>query len=87
MGNLIRFANHSGKMANCYSAVRNFMLILRLLYFLQIMIVNGDHRVAIFAKRNIEKGEELFFDYRYNRQAKGQFVPYETPLQTKDGKM
>ncbi|PAV61922.1 hypothetical protein WR25_19039 isoform B [Diploscapter pachys] len=72
MGNLIRFANHSGKMANCYSA---------------IMIVNGDHRVAIFAKRNIEKGEELFFDYRYNRQAKGQFVPYETPLQTKDGKI
>lgn len=34
-------------------------------------MVDGDHRVAIRARRDMEAGEEIFYDYNYDKRVGG----------------
>ena len=48
IGNILRYANHSKKNANSYP---------------RVVFCGGHHRIGLFAKRHINKGEEIKFDY------------------------
>jgi histone-lysine N-methyltransferase EZH2 len=49
-GNKLRFANHC-RAANARA---------------EILMVDGDHRVAILANQDLRPGEELFYAYKYD---------------------
>lgn len=34
----------------------------------RILMVDGDHRVAILARKDIQDGEELFYNYNYEKR-------------------
>ena len=54
VGNLMRFANHAcDALANCH---------------IKIVFAQGMQRVCLVAKRNIEEGEELYFDYHFSKE-------------------
>lgn len=44
-----------------------------------MIVVNGDHKIGIFANRHIKRGEELFFDYAYNKSQQVAFLSKELP--------
>ena len=48
MGNSLRFANHSKLKANAYS---------------KVIFAGGNHRICLYASKEIKRDEEIFFDY------------------------
>ena len=56
-GNRSRFANHSDAPNACS----------------RILSCRGDHHIGIFAKKSIQRGEEITFDYRYDESERQQF--------------
>ena len=60
-GNKLRFANHApaGDGANCKAA---------------ILLVDGDHRVGVYAARDLPAGAELFYDYMYEPEKAPRWV-------------
>lgn len=72
-GNKTRFVNHSSK-PNCCT---------------RLVSVNGDMRVGLYAKEDIEAQSELFFDYRYDVGIESELItkPSITVDWMKDPKM
>jgi len=69
--NKFRFVNHSRRDPNCYA---------------KISVVNGVHRIGMYAKTDLYPGQELFFDYGYNSKST-KFVSLEHQARTKDTKV
>lgn len=79
-GNKIRFANHSTN-PNCEARGtprapaaaqrRHARVRAHDGGAATVMLVNGEHRIGIFARQDMAAGEELLFDYRYTRVGGG----------------
>lgn len=37
---------------------------------LRILMVDGDHRVAIMTNRELREGEEIFYNYNYDKRVR-----------------
>ncbi len=79
-GNKIRFVNHSLN-PNCVargngSFFSSSKCVVAYRY-LPVLMVNGEHRIGIFAKEPIAVGAELFFDYRYGPSDALKYVAVE----------
>jgi hypothetical protein len=57
-GNESRFINHDETRPNCY---------------VKIITINGEKRILFFATKDINEGEELFFNYKYENEIKQAF--------------
>ncbi|TYZ59956.1 hypothetical protein PybrP1_002433 [[Pythium] brassicae (nom. inval.)] len=63
-GNKSKFANHKALVAaNCEA---------------KILLVNGEHRIALYAREDVAVGEELFFDYGYTHETAPKWSQVET---------
>ncbi|GLE08451.1 hypothetical protein PINS_up019634 [Pythium insidiosum] len=59
-GNKSRLINHaSSQQANCEA---------------RVVLSRGDHRIGIWAKRDIRPGQELFFDYGYRTSSAPEWI-------------
>ena len=67
-GNKSRYVNHGSANANCEG---------------KVLRVGGEHRISIWAKKDIKIGEELFFNYSY-KEASAPAWGRIRPLQTDD---